>query len=67
MNLFILNINFLKLSSFFPSDFMEIYIFFHGPMKVLWMLGTVPPVSPTAQNESRTNQLRELAMKYSEN
>lgn len=62
MNILILHINFFNLSSFFFLLISWKIIFFHGPIKVSWMFGTVPPVSPTAQNESGTNQLSELAI-----
>ena len=35
---------------------------FHRPLKLSWAVGTVPPVSPTAQDESRTSQPRKLAI-----
>lgn len=40
---------------------------FHGPIKVLWALGTGPPVSLTAQNKLRTNPPRKLVTWSSEN
>ena len=39
---------------------------FQWLLKVWWALGIVLPISPTAQNESRTSQLRKLAIRYSE-